>query len=426
MKKLFIILAVIIVAALSVWYFAFREAASSDGQFSFVEVTRGDLENLVSCTGTLSAVGTVEIGTQVSGSIDSVFVDFNDTVKKGQLLAVLDTTLLAAAVRDAEAGVLRATAQMELAESEFKRDIQLYDKDLISEQAFIASQTNSKTAQASLTTSKASLDRARTNLKYAVIRSPIDGTVIHRNVEPGQTVAASFSTPTLYIIAEDLARMEIHAQVDESDIGQIKNGQEVRFTVQTYIDETFAGTVRQIWLQPTTVQNVVTYTVVIDANNRDNLLLPGMTATVDFILEQKQDVLLIPNAALRFTPTEEMMQEMRAQREQRTGEQPDSTGQKRQRPPGDHSQMMGGMGRGGPSQHGSGGRQNFAMLWYLDEDGQVQVSRALTGTTDGKMTEIVRSRNIEEGMKIISGNKQVKSSSTSSQQSGPPHGRRMF
>ncbi len=417
MKKLLVIIIVVVLAAIAVWYFFGHKKANAENQFSFVEVTRGDLENVVSCTGTLSAVGTVDIGTQVSGTIDSVFVDFNDTVKKGQLLAVLDTTMMASTVHDAEAGVMNASAQLELATVNYERDKTLYDRSLIAKDAFIQTQTSYKTAQASLQTAQASLARAQTNLNYAVIRSPIDGTVILRNVEPGQTVAASLSTPTLFIIAEDLAHMEIHAQVDESDIGQIKLGQTARFTVQAYTDQTFTGNVRQIWLQPTTVQNVVTYTVVVDAENRDNMLLPGMTATIDFIIEEKKDVLLIPNSALRFTPTAEMYAEMRANRSEGSGAPADSTG--RQRP------HFGGQGQGpGAGAPGSGMSGNSALVWYYDENGKLQASPIVKGSTDGVSTEIVRSRNIKEGMKIISASKQASSTSTSSEQSGPrPRGR---
>ena len=430
MKKIIIIVVVLAVLGGSAYFYFTRNGSNGKTHYELVEITRGDLENVVSCSGTLSAVGTVEIGTQVSGTVDRVLVDFNDTVKKDQVLAILDTTNLKATVLDAEANVMKCEAELEQARSEHDRNAELYDRKLISEQDYLTSKTSLKSAEAAVMTARNSLTRAQTNLGYAVIRSPIDGSVIYRDVEEGQTVAASLSTPTLFIIAKDLASMEIHAQVDESDIGQIKEGQDVRFTVQAYLDETFTGIVRQVRLQPETVSNVVNYTVVVDAANRNNMLLPGMTATVDFIVDSREDVLLIPNKALRFQPTMAMMEEFR-------DNMPDSLKEKMEkRREMMKSGMSGGMpgamsggtppsGMGMPGMMSGDGSADskFARLWVMDDNGKIIMMPVVTGITDGKSTEFVSSReNVTEGMQLIAGTTtaDAATSNTSEQGGRPP------
>lgn len=270
-----IIGAVLLVAVVVFCGTIIRKHSNGSAKFTYARVERGNIENTISSTGTLNAKGTVEVGTQVSGTISKVSADFNDRVRKGQILAVLDTTALASSVRDAEANLVKAQAQYDLARTKYEDAQELYQNNLISKIDFKTSKTEYQAARATLLSAQANSERTHTNLKYAVIRSPINGTVINRNIEPGQTVAASFSTPTLFVITEDLSQMEIHAYVDESDIGQVKKGQSVRFTVDAYPDETFYGTVRQIRLQPETIQNVVNYTIVVDATNDKGLLLPG-------------------------------------------------------------------------------------------------------------------------------------------------------
>lgn len=275
---------------------------SRDNAFQTAVVSRGTLERTVSSTGTLAALETVEVGTEVSGTIEKVLVDYNSEVKKGQVMAILKKDLFTAAVDEAKAEVAKAQADLSLAQRERDRNLPLYEKGYLSEQEFLPYRVDADKAEASLSVAKAGLLKARTNLNNAVIRSPIDGTVIQRSIDAGQTVAASLSTPTMFIIARDLAQMQIEADVDETDIGQIREGQSVRFSVQTYPQRMFTGTVRQVRLQPEVVSNVVTYTVVVDAENPDRILLPGMTATLDFILERQENVLLVPTAALRFEP----------------------------------------------------------------------------------------------------------------------------
>ncbi|MGB8318286.1 MAG: efflux RND transporter periplasmic adaptor subunit, partial [Ignavibacteriaceae bacterium] len=241
-----------------------------------------------------------------------------------------------------------------------------------------------------------------TNLTYAYIYSPINGKVINKNVEEGQTVAASFSSPTLFEIAENLSNMQILASVDESDIGQIKVGQEAKFSVQAYPDKQFTGKVVQIRLNSQVVQNVVNYTVVINADNKDGFLLPGMTATIDFYVEQKNNVMLIPNAALRFQPTADMLAEY-----QKAGSSDSSS---RRNIPDSIRSRFRRMGNGNFGQNFSSGQnpgfaknRSFGRIWYLDEHRKLQMGSAVLGLTDGKNTEIVRSRSLKTGMKVITG-----------------------
>ncbi len=384
-------------------------------KYTFTEVTRGNIENTVSATGTLEPVTSINLGTQVSGIINKLYVDFNDRVKKNQLLAVLDTTLLSIQVGDAKASLLRAQSQYDKAKYDYERTAKLYKDSLLSELEYVTSKTSYESALSSVQTAQLSLERAERNMSYAFIRAPIDGTVIYREVEEGQTVASSFQTPNLFIIAEDLSKMEIHALVDESDIGLIKEGQSVRFEVQAYDNKTFTGTVRQVWMQPQTVQNVVNYTVVVDASNPDGLLLPGMTANLDFVIEDKQNVLLVASAALKIQPSQEMMDVMQKRMQERFGNRSDSArgGQGRQGGlsggqasqgalPSARMGQSGGFGQFGQSRSGSGGFGNFGTLWYLDEKGQLQMQPVRTGTTDGRNTEITPMRGeIKEGMKVI-------------------------
>ena len=335
----------------------------------------GDLRSTVSATGTLDAVGTVTVGTQVSGIVERVLVDFNDTVERGQLLAVLDTELLDAAVRDARANVERAQAgvrqsesavaqaqasvgqaQAQLAQSRaqqaeaaaaLRRSAPLADQGYLSAREFVpietavataesgvqASQGGVAAAQAGVASAQAGVRQARSgvtsaqealrqalkNRQFAEIRAPIAGVVVQRSVDEGQTVAASFSTPELFVIAEDLGEMEILAQVDESDVGLVEEGQPVEFTVSAHPDRTFRGVAQEVRLQPETVQNVVLYTVVVSADNESGLLLPGMTATVDFVVGGVENALLIPASALRFDPPEAIRAAARTAQRDSTG-----------------------------------------------------------------------------------------------------------
>ncbi|MCK5058757.1 MAG: efflux RND transporter periplasmic adaptor subunit, partial [Candidatus Aminicenantes bacterium] len=410
-KKKLIIIAIVIPVVVLIGAFSLKSLfkPAEAGSFQFAKIKRGDLENIVSSTGTLSAVETVEVGSQVSGIIEKIRVDFNDEVKKSQVLAVLDKTLFAVAVRDAEAGVLRAQAKLAQADAEVRRNRPLFDKGHLSEMEFLVTKTTLEIAKADLKIAEAALHRAKTNLSYTVIRSPIDGTVIERTVDAGQTIAANFQAPKLFVIAEDLTRMQIETNVDESDIGQIKENQSVRFTVQAYPDDTFSGKVRQIRLQPTTIQNVVNYTVVVNAANEKGMLLPGMTATVDFLIEERRDVLLVPNMVLNFKPSMDLMSQygprmMEKMRLKQGG-----------------GNMMPGAGMV------SGLPDNKGMVFYLDTDGMPDMVVIKKGATDGLLTEILGSTELKEGMQVITAFKTKKKSASSKKSSllmppPPPEG----
>ncbi len=401
-----LIVIVVFIAAGSAFFFMNARKAEGKAGYKTTEVVIGDIESVITCSGTLSPLTTVEVGTQISGIISEIYVDFNDKVEEGQLLARLDTLLLEASLMDAEASLERAEAQLELAQSDYDRNKPLYEKGLISEAEFLPYSIAVKTQKASLKSARASFKRASQNLQYAEITSPIAGKVIERNVEEGQTVAASFSTPTLFIIAEDLKQMEILAEVDESDIGRIKEGQSVKFDVQAYEDTIFKGVVKQVRLQPAVVSNVVTYTVIVQATNENELLLPGMTATVDFIIDQCKDALLAPNAALRFQPTQEMRDKIRERMESEREPMSDEEREKwkarresRGRGEGERSGRGFGMGFGGGTER----REDIKLLWFIDEEGNLFFDPVKTGMTDGSVTEIVHSRRLKKGHRVITG-----------------------
>ncbi len=393
MKKTIAIIVVLIAVVATIWYTNSAEAVSRL-EYRFVSVETGDLESVVASTGNLNAVTTVQVGTQVSGIVNRIYVDFNDKVYRGQIIARIDTTLLVSSVRDARATMTRNQAQLDFSRTEYDRIKGLFDKQFATEVELNQAKYNLDLAEATIVSTQISLERAQRNLDYATIVSPINGVVVERNVDEGQTVAASLNTPQLFLIANDLASMEILASVDESDIGLIEESQEVRFTVQAYDEAMFAGTVRQVRLQSSIQENVVTYTAVIDVDNSDGKLLPGMTATVEFLIDQASDVMKVPNAALRFRPNEQMMTEMIAQREAQQKSTESSSGE--QRPSGGFGRPTGGRGGFG------GGASDTVMLWYLNENGDIQVARARTGITDGSMTEVIGA-SLEAGMQVISG-----------------------
>ena len=268
------------------------------------------VENTVTATGTIEPVETVEVGTQVSGKVEKIYVDFNDEVKKGQLMAELDKQTLNQSLSRAKASLTSAESQLNYAKLTYERTKQLYESNAATLAAYQEAQNSYTQAQMSKKNAQAAYDQARVDVGYAEIYSPIDGIVLDRAVEVGQTVAASFSTPTLFTLANDLTKMQVEADVDEADIGQVKEGQRVTFTVDAYMDDSFDGTVSQIRMKPTTTSNVVTYTVIIDAPNPDQKLFPGMTASVTIVTEE-QTGLAIPAEAFNFTPDEQVLKAMR-------------------------------------------------------------------------------------------------------------------
>jgi HlyD family secretion protein len=279
-----------------------RADARSTPTYRLGKVEQGSVKATVSATGTLTAVRTVEVGTQVSGQIAAIYVDYNAHVAKGQLIARIDPVLQQQAVQDAQAGVARAQAPLTQTRLEVQRSKALHDQQIITDAEYNLAQSSYAVAQANMTSAQISLDKARQNLAYTNIYSPINGVVVERAMDVGQTVAASLSAPKLFVIANDLSQMQILASVDESDIGKITPGQLVTFTVQSYPNQPFRGTVKQVRLNATTVNNVVSYTAIVLVANPDAKLLPGMTATARFVTGSANDVLTVPTAALRFTP----------------------------------------------------------------------------------------------------------------------------
>jgi len=372
--------------------------------YRFVAVEKGDVDSTVSATGKLNAVRTVQVGTQVSGQVAELLVDFNDTVKKGQLLARIDPTLQQQAVTDAQASLERAQAQYRQAARDNERNSQLMSSGLIARAVYEQTDSSLDVARANVKSAQVALDRARRNLEYTNIYAPIDGVVVERNVDDGQTVAASLSAPQLFLIANDLTNMQILADVGESDIASIKEQQPVKFTVQALPGQTFEGKVQQVRLQSVTSENVVNYTVVVSVANPQKKLLPGMTARVQFLTNTASDVLTVANAALRFKPAAGEIKTTTAATSPATTSAASST--------------AGGAraARTGARQRPAGG--GAGTLYYLDEKGEMKSLRVRTGITNGSTTE-VRGRDLKEGMKVIAGTSQPKSAAATDSASSP-------
>lgn len=310
MKKTIIILVVLAALIVGVAKLLKPSDKLSVRNFEFVKVERGDVTEEVTATGTLQPINTVSVGTQVSGIIEKVYADYNDEVKQGQLLAELDKFLLNESLTDAKAALDLAQSKRKVAQMNYKRYKDLYAQKLIAKAEMEDSEIELATADANLESAQANYNKAQRNMDYTKITSPVDGTIISKEVEQGQTVAASFSTPTLFQIAEDLRLMQIEASVSEADIGKIKYGMKASFTVDAYPTETFFGNVKQIRLSPTTEQNVVMYTVIIEVPNNDKKLLPGMTAFVTVTTDEKKDVVRIQNTTIQFKPNAALRQKM--------------------------------------------------------------------------------------------------------------------
>lgn len=387
MKKTLI--AIVAVIAIGIVIFLISGNKDNELKFRTEKVSRGDIVSTVTASGTVNAVTTVLVGTQVSGTIKNIHVDFNSPVKKGQLIAQIDPATFEAQVEQAKGNLLSAKANLEKAEVALvdskrtrNRNKELFSRGLIARSDLDAAETNYETSNAQVSVAKsqvaqteAALKNALTNLGYTRILSPVDGVVISRNVDVGQTVAASFQTPTLFTIAQDLTKMQIDTNVDEADIGKVTEGQDVEFTVDAYPDITFEGKVSQVRNAPITVQNVVTYDVVIKVDNPELKLKPGMTANVSIIVAKKDSVLKIPNSALRFRPSDD----------------------------------------GKASQHKGPG------VWVIRDRDPMRVE-ILTGISNGNYTELV-SGDIKEGQEVI-----VESLSKSKQKrtSSAPRGPRVF
>jgi HlyD family secretion protein len=403
--------------------------------YAAVPADRGDIMDVVGATGTVQAVQTVQVGSQVSGTIESLAADFNTVVRKGQVIARLDPSLFQARVGQAQANLISARANVDRSKaavddgrSKLERAKLLFAEQLLPQSDLDTAQTTYdqamaqlKASQAAVSQAQASVNQAQVDLQHTIIAAPIDGVVVARNVDVGQTVAASFTAPVLFTIANDLKHMEVNASVDEADIGRVRSGQEVTFRVDAYPDRTFHGRVGQVRLQPTTVQNVVTYNTIITVDNDDGRLLPGMTATVSVIVRKSENALRIPAAALRFRP-EGFEAGSRGGRAGGTvGTRPAAAGGTGGGPraaagpggaaPGGFSGVRrggdgSGGGRGGPRGDSgevgaASGERRSALVFILNDKGQPEPVRVRVGVSDGQYVEV--QDGISEGARVVVG-----------------------
>lgn len=403
------LVAVVSAGAWGAWRLTSGEPAPA---FRFTTVSRGAIQALVSSTGTLQAVTTVSVGTQVSGQISALLVDFNDQVKKGQLLARIDPTIAQQGVADAQANLEKVQAQAGQAKSDQNRNRALSNAGLIAGSALEQGGSTQKVADATVRSAAVALERAKQNLSFTSIYAPIDGVVVERNVNLGQTVAASLSAPQLFLIANDLSRMQILALVGESDIVRIKQQQAVTFTVQAMPGQKFSGSVQQVRLQSTTADNVVNYTVVVTLENPGGKLLPGMTARVDFLVKSAENVLRVPNAALRYRPSDDVLARFGTKAASpKEGAAAGAT-------PAAGAGSSAGGARARRTEGGASG-SGRGTLYTLDPKEKLQAVRVKTGITDGLFTE-VEGKDVTEGMKVIDG--LVSASSTPAAAAANPMG----
>ena len=386
-RKVFVVLACLLAAG-GAGFLLISANSSSKLTYRFDKVSRGDVVVNISATGTLNAVTTVQVGSQVSGTIAKLFADFNDNVTKDQLLAQLDPTFLQATVNEQRANLDRAQAQVHEAERNFTRTSGLFAKSLVSQADMDAATTNLESAKATLKQMQASVDRAEVNLRFATIRAPISGVVISRDVDVGQTVAASLQAPTLFTIANDLRKMQVQASVDEADIGNVKVGQDVTFRVDAYPEQEFVGKVSQVRLKPIITQNVVTYIVIIDVENSEQKLMPGMTATVSVEVSKSEDVIRVPTLAIRFTPPPEALVKEKGEQDEQ-----DSTRATRRSGSGWESR------RGGEQEHAKRNRGDRVTIWVM-ENGVLKPVFARRGIQNTQFVELKRSE-LKEGDEII-------------------------
>ena len=307
-KTVGIVLAVVAVAGVAAYFMLHGGKSQVQVNFETAKVEKATIGSSITATGTIEAVTTVEVGTQVSGIIDKIYVDYNSPVKRGQVIAELDKTNLVSELNSANSNLQGARSDLNYQQANYNRQRTLFEKGLISANDFESARLALEQAQSVLSQRQEAVNKARTNLGYATITSPIDGVVLSKAVEEGQTVASSFNTPTLFTIVKDMTDMRVIADVDEADIGEVREGQRVTYTVDAYPSEVFQGTVTQVRNEATTTNNVVTYEVVISAPNPDLKLKPGLTANVTVYTLEQPNVVSVPSKALRFTPTKEMLQ----------------------------------------------------------------------------------------------------------------------
>lgn len=371
-----------------VWYAKQREAQNPEVRYKLATLENGSVTQTVSANGTLTPLVLVNVGTQVSGTVKKLYVDFNDKVEAGQKLLELDQSLLQTVARQSAANVLNVQAAYDLAKANEARSKALLDKEYVSRQDYDQSRQALLSAQAQLAQAKAAADKDQVNLGYSQITSPVSGVVVARLVDIGQTVAASFQTPTLIQIAQDLSKMAIDTSFAEADIGNIKEGLPVKFTVDAFPNRNFTGKVQQIRLNPTNQQNVVTYNVRIRVDNPDFILLPGMTAYVSIGVQKRDDVLLVPNAALRFKPSDPDKKPENAQKPASTANAPAGMG-------GDAAKGLGGPGKGKK-------RDSQGGTVYVLADGEIKPVAVQIGITDNRNTEIIGGE-LKAGDRVVTG-----------------------
>ncbi|MEF8722757.1 MAG: efflux RND transporter periplasmic adaptor subunit [Candidatus Accumulibacter delftensis] len=347
---------------------------SPEQRYKLQPIERGEITQTVSANGTLNPVVLVNVGTQVSGTVTRLYVDFNDKVEKGQALLELDDSLLAAQARQSAANVRNVSAALDLARANEARMRALFAQEYVSRQEFEQSIQTRRSSEAQLAQARAAADKDQVNLRYTTIRSPVSGVVVDRVIDLGQTVAASLQTPTLIKIAQDLSEMRIDSSFAEADIGKIREGQAVRFTVDAFPERSFEGRVQQIRLNPTTQQNVVTYNVRVSLSNPEHILLPGMTAYVSIAVAQRDDALLVPNAALRFKPPEDANKSLPAE----SAESAESA----ERP----AEASKGSGKGRTREANRGGSSGTV---HIVDRGQLKAVRLQLGITDNRNSEVL-------------------------------------
>jgi len=390
-----IIIAIVLLGSVGggFYYYKKSKVLQPDQLYRLQEVTQGDVAQSVSANGTLNPVTLISVGAQVSGRVSKLYVDFNDHVEKGQILLELDDALFTSQIAQSEGNVRNVQASVELAKANEARMRSLFSQEYVSKQELDQSVQALKSTLAQLDTARGQLSRDKTNQSYSVIRSPVSGVVVDRVVDVGQTVAASFQTPTLIKIAQDLSKMQIDSSFAEADIGNIKVGQKVRFNVDAFPNRNFEGAVKQLRLNPTVTTNVVTYDVVVSVDNPEQILLPGMTAYVNIMVAKHGKVLLVPNAALRFKPKQD---------ESQTDKTVSAAGQ----PTGG---QRGGKKKSGQNEVSSG-------KVYIIVEGKLTPIRVGVGISDGRFTE-VSSNKLKINDKVIVGENQadgeVPTSSTS-------------
>jgi HlyD family secretion protein len=447
-KVIWIIAVLVVVAGAVLGLTVFRKGKNGEVKYKTEVLGRGDIEALVVTSGTLNPIETVDVGAQVSGKIEKLYADFNTPVKKGQIVAELDQEPLRMKIQQNEssyqtrvAGLDQAKVTLQTAEKGYARAKALFAKNLLSveemdaaEATYLNAKSSLVSAQASLAQAKTTLDLSKVDLSYSVIKSPVDGVIITRKVNIGQTLQSSYAAPVLFQVATDLTKMKVECSVDESDIGKVKESQKVRFTVEAYPNDTFNGVVQQVRVSPETVQNVVTYTTIVNVDNPEKKLLPGMTATVSIIVGEAKNVLRVSNAALRFTPNlsaEELDKMMKDMRERMMAKRQAEGGQPGEAPQGAQGAGQAGaqggqmaFNRQGGGAQGQGGgdsaptrtRQQIPRVWLTDKDGKLSMAFLRTGVSDTSYTEIVRSE-LKEGDVVLTG---IQTATTTTASSGQP------